>query len=72
MKRESKEYELNTIWPIFSWYRCLNCLNEFRREPGWSIGHRQNDGTIKNLEYLCLDCAPTEAAALTLYIKRSH
>jgi len=69
MKRASDEFEIKSTWPFF-WKPCLNCLQDFRWEWGWSIARNSTDGEKINRAFICQECTSNIDNALALYIKR--
>lgn len=74
MKREhiKKFTMLYKFYPIFFWYQCSICKNDFRRENGW----KALDVPIRNSKYteyhLCNSCAPTRERADEYFLSGKH
>ena len=66
---KKEEYlEIVSIWPIFAWRQCINCVYEFRRMRGWGkiVGPYWGPHA-GNWKYVCSDCASDIKAAATYY-----
>lgn len=71
MKRQYKEKfkTLRQFFPIFFWYECSSCGNEFRREWGWQALTGPWHGGHGTWRHLCRDCAPNFDTANNFFLK---
>lgn len=73
MKRKhiKKFKRLFLIFPLFFWYRCNNCEQDFRREWGWRALDKPVNLVFSSY-YLCKSCAPTREIANKYFLSGEH
>lgn len=73
MKRKyvAKFKRLMFTFPLFCWYKCNKCDQEFRRERGWRALDRPRN-LIFSSYYLCKSCAPTREIANKYFLSEQH
>jgi len=61
MKRKHKQQykDLYRFFPLFTWYKCEKCGQDFRREKGWRALCGPYPGGAGRWLYLCGSCART-------------
>jgi hypothetical protein len=72
-KPKPKHYKgLSKFFPLFFWYECEKCKEEFRREQGWVA---ETEPFVRFDEYgakryLCKNCAPDFETANKYFLNR--
>lgn len=74
MKRKyiAKFKRLYQIFPLFFWYKCNKCDQEFRRERGWRALDVPQHNLVFSSYYLCKSCAPTREIAHKYFLSGEH